>query len=81
MIPVAVKAASLGANTVNGPAPLSVVANPAFTTAAFRMVKSLFEETTSVMVFEAGVLLSSSFLHEEMINKNVSPARNQVPAD
>ena len=58
VIPAAVNASLFGANTVNGPAPLRVVARPAFVTAALRVLNSVVVVTRFAMF---GVT-SSSFL-------------------
>lgn len=46
VIPAAVNASLFGANTVNDPAPLSVVASPAFATAALNVLNSVVVVTT-----------------------------------
>ena len=60
-MPDAAKAASSGANTVNGPVPLKVACKFAFNTAVSRVVKFAPETTTSVIVLVAGTSSSSSF--------------------
>jgi hypothetical protein len=66
VIPEAAKAASSGANTVNGPEPLSVVCRPALFTAELRTENEELDDTTLVMVL-AGCS-SLSFLQEAAVN-------------
>ena len=68
VMPEAVKAASFGANTVNGPVPLRVVCRFAFITAASRMLKEPLLTTTSVIVLPG----SSSFL--QLVRNTGSPS-------
>jgi hypothetical protein len=73
VIPEAIDAESPGANTVNGPVPLSVAAGFALTTAAFRIVKLDPEATTSVIVVEVrvGVTVLESFFQEEKVDNPI----------
>lgn len=74
-IPDALKATLLGANTVKGPVPLSVVAKFAFTTADLSNEKSLLVETISVIVLGM-VSAGSSLLLEHEMNGPVHNASN-----
>src|SRR5688572_4441320 len=59
------KAASVGAKTVNGPAPCSVSARPAALTAATRVLKLPFSEATCTMFF--GVVATGVDAHAESV--------------
>src|SRR4051812_15171716 len=82
LIPLAAKAVLSGANTVNGPGPLNVVAKSAFTTASFNKLRFASATTLSVMVFEVGAGSSSLSLSQLVntmgrLNDSMSAARKR----